>query len=172
LSILLRKKLAKAAFEQLFGSIKVTDPPPTCGASTGLTTSVAPPNGDLEVCAQNGPSDTAVIKVKRLLAFPIDIDYVPGTTVSVSPPGDLFTEIGGALNNASGGRLKGTVIAAGSEADVSIPVAPGTSSAVLSNLDMMAYLSGIIESAVNVLTLMEGKLGEHPKAVLDAIGQG
>jgi hypothetical protein len=37
---------------------------------------------------------------------------------------------------------------------------------------MMAYLSGIIESAVNVLTLMEGKLGEHPKAVLDAIGQG
>ena len=64
------------------------------------------------------------------------------------------------------------MIAAGSEADVSIPVAPGTSSAVLSNLDMMAYLSGIIESAVNVLTLMEGKLGEHPKAVLDAIGQG
>jgi hypothetical protein len=164
--------LVKNAFDQLFGSIKVTDPPPICGDSTGLTSVMTPANGDLEVCTQNGAGNTAIIKVKSFLAFPIDIDYVTGMTVNVTPPGDLFTEIGGALNNASDGKSKGTVIAAGSEADISFPLAPGNTARVISNLDTLAYLTGVIESGVNVLTLMENKLGKHPQAVLDAISQG
>ena len=38
------KKLAKDAFESLFGSIKVTDPAPACGDSTGLISTVTPAN--------------------------------------------------------------------------------------------------------------------------------
>lgn len=166
------KKLVKVTFGELFGSIKVTDPPPTCGDSTGLTSVMTPPNGDLEVCTQNGANGLAILKVRSFLAFPIDIDYFSGEQVSVTPPGGLFTEIGGALNNASDGKAKGTVIVAGSEADVSVPLAPGASRRVFSNLDTLAYLTGIIESGVNVLSLMEAKLGKNPKAVLDAIAQG
>jgi hypothetical protein len=102
--------LVKTAFDQLFGSIKVTDPPPTCGDSTGLTSVMKPANGDLEVCTQNGSGNTAIIKVKSFLAFPVDIDYVTGMTVNVTPSGDLFTQIGGALNDVSDGKSKGTVI--------------------------------------------------------------
>jgi hypothetical protein len=166
------KKLAKDVFDSLFGSIKVTDPAPTCGDSVGLTSLMTPANGDLEVCTQNGTGDTAILKVKSYLAFPVDIDYFSGEQVSVTPPGDLFTEIGGVLNNLSDLGYKGTVIAAGSEADVSFPLQVNQAGRVYSDLDTVAYLTGIIESGVNVLSLMESRLGKNPRAVLDAMAQG
>ena len=110
--------------------------------------------------------------MKSFLAFPIDIDYFSGEQVSVTPPGDLFTEIGGVLNNISDLGYEGTVIAAGSEADVRFHLGANQARSVYSDLDTVAYLAGIIESGVNVLTLMESRLGKNPKAVLDAIAQG
>jgi hypothetical protein len=134
------KQLTKGVFETLFGSIKVTDPAPTCGNSVGLISLMTPANGDLEVCTENGSGDTAILKMKSYLAFPIDIDYFSGEKVTVTPPGDLFTEIGGVLNNLSDLGYKGTVIAAGSEADVSFPLQVNQAGKVYSDLDTVAYL--------------------------------
>jgi hypothetical protein len=166
------KVLVRSAFNSVFGAFKVTDPPPICGGSNGLVSTMHPISGDLEVCTQNGSNNAGILKVKSYLAFPIDVDPPKGSKVSVYPPNGLFTEIGGFISNASKGASSGTVIAAGSEADVTANIPPGTAQQIHSSLDMEAYLSGIIESGVNVLTVMEKKLGKNPKATLDAIAQG
>jgi hypothetical protein len=166
------KTLAKAAFDSLFGNIKVTEPAPTCGESTGLSSTEIPPKGLLEVCTQNEANDTSVtVKLESTLAFPIDLTTAKGMQVSVTPIGDLFAEIGGYLNKL-GNHQPTTLIAAGSEADITFPLAAGITADVQTNLDMTAYLAGIIESGVDALTTIEAHLGAHPKDTLDAVAQG
>jgi hypothetical protein len=166
------KTLAQDAFTSVFGSIKVTDPAPTCGDSTGLTASSAPPDGILEVCAQNGSGTSATLKVKSYLSFPVDVVPPSGTQISVIPTGDLFAQIGGYLNKVGTGQPTRTLIAAGSEADLTFPVAAGSSVRVASDLDTIAYLAGIIDSGISVLTAMEKRLGANPSATLNSIAQG
>lgn len=164
--------LVKSAFNSLFGSIKVSVPPPTCGDSTGVPSTIEPANGFLEVCTQNGPASTIVLKLKSFLAFPMDLPPVEGITTKVTPPGDLYEQIAGDVNNASNGNAGGSLLAAGSEADITMHPAPGTVDRISTELDTVAYLASIIESGVNVLTVMEKKLGQTAKASLDALNRG
>ena len=166
------KTVAKGAFHAVFGSIKVTDPAPTCSNSNGLTVSIRPSNGIIEACAQNTTSNSVTLKLRSFLAFPIDVIPPSGTQISATPPGSIFAQIGGWLNKVSTGQSTRTLAAAGSEADLSFPLAAGSSATVGTELDNIAYLAGIIEAGVNVLTIMASKLGGTAKFTLQAIPEG
>lgn len=164
--------LVKDIASSLFGSIKVSVPAPSCSDSTGLTAVAAPTNGILDVCAQNDGTTSVTLKVRSHLAFPVDVIPPLGTTISVTPSGGIFEQIGGYLNKVGTGQSTRTLVATGSEADLTFPLSANHSVVVRSDLDTEAYLASIIDSAVSLLTVMSSRLGGNPKAVLDSIAKG
>lgn len=166
------KTLAHDAFNSLFGDIKVTDAPPTCGSATGLTTSISPNDGLMETCVQNGSGDFATLKVKSTLAFPVDVTPPKGSDITSFPKGSIFAQLGGYLSKVVFGGSTTALIAAGSEADMSIAVPPGSTVSVSSYVDFDAYLAGILDSGISVYTAVATKFGKKPDVTLDAITQG
>jgi hypothetical protein len=164
--------LVKDIASSLFGSIKVVEPAPNCSDSTGLTAVDLPTNGILEVCAQNNKSTSVTLKVRSHLAFPVDVIPPLGTTISVTPSGGIFEQIGGYLNKLGTGQSTRTLVAAGAEADLTFRLAANHYVMVRSDLDTEAYLASIIDSGVSLLTVMASRLGGNPKTVLNAITQG
>ena len=166
------KALVKDIVASLFGSIKVSVPAPNCGDSSGLSATASPSDGVLDVCVQNNAGTSVTLKVRSHLAFPVDVVPPVGTTISVNPSGGIFEQIGGYLNKVGTGQATRTLVAAGSEADLTFPLTANHYVVVHSDLDTEAYLASIIDSGVSLLTVMAGRLGGNPKAVLDTIGQG
>jgi hypothetical protein len=166
------KTLVKEIVASLFGSIKVSVPAPSCGDSAGLSAIASPSDGVLNVCAQNNGGTSVTLKIRSHLAFPVDVVPPLGTAISVSPPGGIFEQIGGYLNKVGTSQSTRTLVAAGSEADLTFPLAANHYVRVRSDLDTEAYLASIIDSGVSLLTVVARRLGGNPKAVLDAIGQG
>lgn len=126
----------------------------------------------MNVCAQNDGGTSVTLKVRSYLAFPVDVVPPVGTTISVSPSGSIFEQIGGYLNKVGTDESTRTLVAAGSEADLTFPIAANHYVKVFSDLDTEAYLASTIDSGVSLLTVMSDRLGGNPKTVLDAIGQG
>lgn len=166
------KTLVQDIIASLFGSIKVSGPAPNCGDSTGLTAVASPTNGILGVCAQNNAGTSVTLKVRSHLAFPVDVIPPLGTSISVNPSGGIFEQIGGYLNKVGIGQSTRTLVAAGSEADLTFPLDVNHSVVVRSELDTEAYLASIIDSGFSLLTVMASRLGGNPKEVLNTIAQG
>jgi hypothetical protein len=164
--------LVKDIVSSLFGSIKVNVPAPNCADSIGLTAVASPADGILDVCAQNNGDTSVTLKIRSHLAFPVDVIPPAGTVISVNPAGGIFEQIGGYLNKAGTGQSTRTLVAAGSEADLTFPLTTNHYVVVRSDLDTEAYLASIIDSGVSLLTVMSARLGGNPKAVLGAIAQG
>jgi hypothetical protein len=176
-SVLALTAIIKGAFDSLFGAIKVTDAAPTCGGSAGLASTIAPNDGIYQFCPQNASGDSATVKVNTQLAFPADVTAPANAQISVTPSSDLFTQIGGYITQADHTKIGSappnqSVIAAGSEADVTVPVAAGSSVNVETGIDGIAYLTGIIASGIDVLNAMEDELGGNAKQTLEAIDTG
>ena len=168
------KTIAQDIWNSTFGKIKVTDPPPTCGDSSGLASTVAPNNGLYQFCPQNDTGSSTTLKLNSLLAFPADVTIPAGATATITPPNDLFTQIGGLITKADSTKIGSAgpnlnVIAAGSEADVSFPLATGATVNVLAGVDVEAYLTGILDVAISELSVMADHLGASVKTNLDAI---
>jgi hypothetical protein len=166
------KTLVKDIVSSLFGSVKVSGPAPNCGDSTGLTAMALPANGILDVCAQNNGGTSVTLKIRSHLTFPVDVIPPLGTAISVNPSGGIFEQIGGYLNKVGTGQSTRTLVAAGSEADLTFPLGADHSMVVRSDLDTEAYLASIIDSGVSLLTVMASRLGGNPKTVLNTIAQG
>jgi len=164
--------LAKDVYSSLFGAIKVTEPAPVCTNSAGVTAVASPADGVLNVCAQNNGGTSVTLKVRSDLAFPVDVIPPAGTQIAVNPPGGIFEQIGGYLNKAGTGQSTRTLVVAGSEAGLTFPIAADHYRLVLSDFDVEAYLTSIIDSAVSLLTVIYGRLGGSPKVALNAIGKG
>ena len=156
----------------LIGSIKTTDPAPTCVNPFGLSISMAPPAGDLETCANSAGNASATLKVKTLLAFPIDIVPPNETQIAVWPPGAVLSQIGGWLIKTASNQTSRTLISAGSEADLTFPLAAGASVKVSTELDVTAYLASVIDSGVSVLTLIAKRLGSTAQVTFKSLAQG
>ena len=168
------KTIAKDIWDSTFGAIKVTDPAPTCGDSSGLQADIAPNSGLYQFCPQNGTGTNATLKLNSTLAFPADVTIPPGATASITPPNDLFTQIAGLITTAYSRKIGHpppnlNVIAAGSEADASFPLATGGTVKVTTGIDVEAYLTGIIDVAISELTVMADHLGAKTKTNLNAI---
>jgi hypothetical protein len=168
------KTIAQDIWNSTFGKIKVTDPPPTCGDSSDLVTTVAPNNGLYQFCPQNGTGSSTTLKLNSLLAFPADVTIPTGATATVMPPNDLFTQIGGLITKADSTKIGSAgpnlnVIAAGSEADVSFPLATGATVNVTAGIDVEAYLTGILDVAISELSVMADHLGATARTDLAAI---
>ena len=168
------KTIAKDIWDSTFGAIKVTDPAPTCGDSSGLQADIAPNSGLFQFCPQDGSAGDATLKLNSTLAFPADVTIPPGATASITPPNDLFTQIAGFITKAYSTKIGHpppnlNVIAAGSEADVSFPLATGATARVTTGIDVEAYLTGIIDVAISELTVMADHLGAKTKTNLNAI---
>ena len=164
--------LVHGVLDSLVGSIKITGPMPSCSGSD-VSVTVRPSDGTLNFCGQDVDSTHVLVKVASTLAFPIDLNAVNGTSIALVPPADIYADINQSLYDASKGHWTGKVIPAGSEADATLPIGPGQSSTMTTDLDDVAYLTGIIYSAVQVLTLAESRLGSAAaKVATSEIGQG
>ncbi len=163
--------VVKAAVDSIFSVVKLTGKAPTCnGADVEVT--VSPNDGTLQFCGQDDGSTAVTLKVVSTLAFPTDLD-AGSSPIALVPPDDVFGDIDQALLSASNGRLVGKVIPGGSEADVTLPLPAGQKSSVTTSLDTVSYLTGIIYSAIQVLTVIESDVGSAAtKSNLAAIGRG
>ena len=112
--------------------------------------------------------------MNSLLAFPADVTIPTVATATVTPPNDLFTQIGGLITKADSTKIGSAgpnlnVIAAGSEADVSFPLATGATVNVTVGIDVEAYLTGILDVAISELSVMADHLGATARTDLAAI---
>jgi hypothetical protein len=107
---------------------------------------------------QDDGSTGVTLKVVSTLAFPTDLD-AGSSSIALVPPDDIFGDINQVLLSASNGRDTGKVIPGGSEADVTLPIAAGQQATVTTSLDTVAYLTGILYSAIQVLTIIEADIG-------------
>lgn len=163
--------IVKGALDSLTGAVKFSGPIPGCSGND-VTVTVSPDNGALNTCGQDAGASQVLVKVAGTLAFPLDL-YVPnGSSTSLVPPADLYSDIAQALFDLTKAHLSGTVIPAGSEADVMLAIGPGQSDTMKSELDDVAYLTAIIYSGVQMLLLAESKFGSPAKETVTAVGVG
>ncbi len=164
--------MVKGALQSLVGSIKVSGPSPSCGG-TGVTVDVTPADGTLQSCGQAIDASHVLVKVASTLAFPTDANAASGSTITLIPPSDVYQEIDQALYNVTKGHWTGTVVPGGSEADVTLALTPESSTKMTTDLDDIAYLAGIIYSGVQMLNLIESKIGAATtKATISDIEEG
>lgn len=157
----------------LVGSVKFSGPTPVCSPTSTVKADYTPNDGTLNVCAQASGASDVTAKVASTLAFPTDLLVGGSPSIALVPATNIYDNIDKALFDATKGRWNGTVIPAGSEADVTVPLAAGQSTNFLSELDDTAYLVGVLESAVQVLLAAEAKLGATAaKETVAEIGQG
>jgi hypothetical protein len=150
--------LVTGALDSLVGSVKLEGPVPSCSGNN-VTVTVTPNDGTINACGQDADARHVVVELASTLAFPIDVEAVSGSAISLVPPGDIYADIDRAIYDATKGNWTGTVVPAGSEADVTLAIAPGESGTMKTELDDIAYLTGIIYSGVQVLLLAEKEFG-------------
>jgi hypothetical protein len=164
--------VVKGALASLIGTVKIKGPNPTCTGS-GVTVEVAPNDGTLRFCGQDADASHVVIKVASLLAFPTDLNMPGGSPMALVPPADIYADVDQALLDSGKGKFSGKVIPGGSEADVTLAVAPGQTTQISTDLDTVAYLTSIVFTAVQILTSIESRVASVAvKATMTEIGEG
>ncbi len=167
------RTVVKGVLSSLVGSVKIEGPQPSCEVSSAVVVTASPEDGTLNDCGQVSDASHVLVKVASTLAFPTDLYLADASQLSLAPPADIYSDIDQALFNATKGRWAGTVIPPGSEADVTTPLVPGQTSQMHSELDDVAYLVSIIESATQVLLVAESKFGAAAaRETVSEVGQG
>jgi hypothetical protein len=167
------KAVVKGTLQPLVGSIKINGTVPNCTTSSGVSAYIVPSNRTLQFCAEDAGAGHVLVKVASTLAFPIDINAPNGSAIELVPVTDKYGDINQALYGASKGKWTGKVIPAGSEADVTLAIAPGESARFNTDLDDEAYLTSIIYSGMQVLRLIDSRLASTaPRETTSQIAGG
>jgi len=165
------KAVVAGVLNSLVGEIRITGPKPSC-AGNDVTVSPSPNDGTMRACGQSVDATHALVKVASYLAFPTDVVGPTESSTTVVPSGDIYDAIVQELNTIAAGKAAGRVVPGGSEADVTLSVAPGASTTLTTNLDTVAYLAAIIHSGFDVLGVMARVLGQKTSMALKAISTG
>ena len=164
--------VVKGVLAPFTDAIRISTPAPTCDAAPDLTTTVKPVDGIVQVCAEDANAQQIVIKVSNTLAFPIDVKLPPGVQTTLTPPDDAMGWIDQALATLTQGKYEVKEVPAGSEIAVTIATGAGQLSRFQTSLDTVAYLMGILGTAVTELTLMLHVEGGNPATIASSIEQG
>jgi len=158
----------KGALEQIFGPAVVGGNGPSCARPN--------PNGELAAIINNHPTagdatcaqpaaGGVAAKLVNKRSYPVDLIYASGVTATVQGT-DLFAELGGILNRAASGFHDSVLVAGGTEADVSLPLAAGQVTQMATEMDSTAYLTAILGSGLRVMAAVGGVFGWTVGAIL------
>ncbi len=139
--------------------------PPQCpGGPSGVSIGQVGSGHPLYYCAAATSTASTTFKLVNTRNYPVDLHLPLGSQVAMVNPGPLFQRIGGTLNSLAA-KLSGanneivTLFPPYGTATVTLPLAAGSKVSFTSQVDVSAYLFGLLGTGLQTFALTDSWLG-------------